>query len=160
MVGQARVVSFLKCRDDNRSSPNLKLESPQSQVLMADTSTLHRKHPPEGRTDWSETAFADNGEWRITYQTCGNATHPCIVLVHGIGPQMIGWSDAFCRALESRGYVVVRMDNRDIGRSGCASARIVHFSLGRAERSGTLDQRRRSQKSEVSKVYESARPLE
>jgi pimeloyl-ACP methyl ester carboxylesterase len=35
----------------------------------------------------------------------------------GLGMQMIGWPDDFCRELADRGFYVVRFDNRDVGRS-------------------------------------------
>jgi pimeloyl-ACP methyl ester carboxylesterase len=35
----------------------------------------------------------------------------------GLGAQMILWDDDFCRALADRGFLVIRFDNRDVGRS-------------------------------------------
>jgi pimeloyl-ACP methyl ester carboxylesterase len=35
----------------------------------------------------------------------------------GLGTQMLGWPDEFCRALEAHGLYVIRFDNRDIGLS-------------------------------------------
>src|SRR4051794_33255282 len=35
----------------------------------------------------------------------------------GLGTQMIAWHQDFCRELASRGYFVVRFDNRDVGHS-------------------------------------------
>ncbi|MFT4020119.1 MAG: alpha/beta hydrolase, partial [Acinetobacter sp.] len=43
--------------------------------------------------------------------------HPCIVLIMGLGGQMILWPEAFCQSLIEQGYYVVRFDNRDIGLS-------------------------------------------
>lgn len=40
-----------------------------------------------------------------------------LILIMGIGAQMIQWDDGFCRALASRGFQVVRFDNRDVGES-------------------------------------------
>lgn len=42
---------------------------------------------------------------------------PPVVLVMGIGAQMILWPDGFCDALAARGFRVVRFDHRDVGRS-------------------------------------------
>lgn len=42
---------------------------------------------------------------------------PPLVLVMGIGAQMILWPEAFCDALAAQGFRVVRFDNRDVGRS-------------------------------------------
>lgn len=45
------------------------------------------------------------------------ADWPVILLVMGLGMQLVAWPPAFQRALVSAGFRVVRMDNRDIGLS-------------------------------------------
>lgn len=40
-----------------------------------------------------------------------------LVLVMGIGAQLIYWPDAFCTRLTDRGFTVIRFDNRDVGLS-------------------------------------------
>src|SRR5918999_3053142 len=40
-----------------------------------------------------------------------------MVLVMGLGTQMIHWEDGFCELLAREGLRVIRFDNRDIGRS-------------------------------------------
>lgn len=42
---------------------------------------------------------------------------PPLVLVMGLGAQMLLWPDAFCASLAERGLTVVRFDNRDVGGS-------------------------------------------
>jgi pimeloyl-ACP methyl ester carboxylesterase len=42
---------------------------------------------------------------------------PVVLLVMGLGMQLIAWPPGFVRALVSAGFRVVRMDNRDIGLS-------------------------------------------
>lgn len=42
---------------------------------------------------------------------------PPIVLVMGIGAQMVLWPEGFCDMLAARGFRVIRFDNRDVGRS-------------------------------------------
>ncbi|MEC7948739.1 MAG: alpha/beta hydrolase, partial [Myxococcota bacterium] len=42
---------------------------------------------------------------------------PPVLLIMGIGAQMILWPDGFVDALVSRGLRVLRFDNRDIGKS-------------------------------------------
>lgn len=54
---------------------------------------------------------------QIEYETFGNPQHPAVLLIMGLGMQMIGWPDPFCEALAADGYHVVRFDNRDIGLS-------------------------------------------
>ena len=53
----------------------------------------------------------------IAYETFGDPTNPPILLVMGLGTQMIAWPDDFCVGLAQRGYFVVRFDNRDVGLS-------------------------------------------
>ena len=45
----------------------------------------------------------------------GNPDHPTIVLIMGLGAQMLIWPNDFCQQLINAGYQVVRFDNRDIG---------------------------------------------
>src|SRR5580700_5645404 len=40
-----------------------------------------------------------------------------MLLIMGLGAQMIHWDDDFCRQLAARGFRVIRFDNRDIGQS-------------------------------------------
>ncbi|MFW9956312.1 MAG: alpha/beta fold hydrolase [Candidatus Thorarchaeota archaeon] len=53
----------------------------------------------------------------ITYDTFGNPSFPPMLLIMGLGAQMIRWDDAFCKALASQGHWVIRFDNRDVGLS-------------------------------------------
>jgi pimeloyl-ACP methyl ester carboxylesterase len=72
---------------------------------------------PSGAADQSES-FADiGGAIRLCYETFGTEADPPVLLIMGLGTQMIGWPDAFCEQLAERGFYVVRFDNRDIGRS-------------------------------------------
>ncbi len=48
----------------------------------------------------------------------GNPEHPTILLIMGLGAQMLIWPDAFCKQLIDTGFQVIRFDNRDIGLSG------------------------------------------
>jgi pimeloyl-ACP methyl ester carboxylesterase len=53
----------------------------------------------------------------IAYETFGDRSDPPIVLVMGLGTQLIGWPEGLCRLLAAEGFHVVRFDNRDIGQS-------------------------------------------
>lgn len=53
----------------------------------------------------------------IAYETFGRIEDPPLVLVMGLGVQMLGWDERFCEGLADRGHHVVRFDNRDVGRS-------------------------------------------
>jgi pimeloyl-ACP methyl ester carboxylesterase len=53
----------------------------------------------------------------IAYETFGEPADPAILLIMGLGTQMIAWPDPLCTALADAGYFVVRYDNRDVGLS-------------------------------------------
>ncbi len=53
----------------------------------------------------------------LTYDTFGNESDEPLLLVMGLGAQMIAWRDAFCEQLQGQGFYVIRFDNRDIGLS-------------------------------------------
>lgn len=69
----------------------------------------------------SETAvdqFADLASgMRICFRDSGAVTDPVILLVNGLGEDQTFWGESFVRSLVSRGYRVITMDNRDVGRS-------------------------------------------
>src|SRR5690554_7248982 len=47
----------------------------------------------------------------------GEIGNPTILLVMGLGAQLLYWPDFFCKSLIDQGYRVIRYDNRDIGLS-------------------------------------------
>ena len=53
----------------------------------------------------------------IAYETFGEDRSRPLLLVMGLGTQMLAWHEDFCRALVDRGFFVVRFDNRDVGLS-------------------------------------------
>ena len=53
----------------------------------------------------------------ICYEIFGEAEAEPMLLIMGLGAQMIHWDDDFCRQLAARGFRVIRFDNRDIGQS-------------------------------------------
>lgn len=53
----------------------------------------------------------------IAYETFGAADADPLILIMGLGTQMIAWPDALCSDLADRGHYVVRFDNRDVGLS-------------------------------------------
>jgi pimeloyl-ACP methyl ester carboxylesterase len=65
------------------------------------------------------------GELELCYETFGLDTLPPLLLVMGLGAQMVLWDDEFCQALADRGLWVIRFDNRDIGRSTILRGRPV-----------------------------------
>src|SRR4051812_45469049 len=61
--------------------------------------------------------FATVGDIELCYETFGEPGRPAVLLVMGLGTQMIAWHVDFCEALADRGFFVIRYDNRDVGRS-------------------------------------------
>lgn len=53
----------------------------------------------------------------IYYEESGPADAPVILLVMGLGTQMIAWPDDLIQGLVGRGYRVIHYDNRDVGLS-------------------------------------------
>ena len=60
--------------------------------------------------------IAANGV-EIAYETFGDSADPAILLIMGLGTQMIAWPDEMCEGLAARGHHVIRFDNRDVGLS-------------------------------------------
>jgi len=54
---------------------------------------------------------------RIEYDTFGESSSPPLLLIMGLGGQMILWDEEFCRKLAERGFYLIRFDNRDTGLS-------------------------------------------
>ena len=61
--------------------------------------------------------FADVGDIRLCYETFGERGNTPMLLIMGLGTQMLAWHEDFCRELAGRGFFVIRYDNRDVGRS-------------------------------------------
>ena len=53
----------------------------------------------------------------IEYETIGDPLSKPLLLIAGLGSQLLAWSDEMCENLASRGFFVIRFDNRDIGLS-------------------------------------------
>lgn len=61
-------------------------------------------------------SLASNGV-TLEFDTFGDPSAPPVLLVMGLGAQMIFWHELFCEQLATRGRYVIRFDNRDCGRS-------------------------------------------
>ena len=57
------------------------------------------------------------GDIELAYETFGDPADPAVLLIMGLGTQMVGWNEDFCAMLVERGFHVIRFDNRDVGRS-------------------------------------------
>ncbi len=66
----------------------------------------------------------------IEYEALGEQSAPPVLLIMGLGMQLIAWPDTFCQGLVSAGYRVIRFDNRDCGLSTRLDALGVPNLLG------------------------------
>lgn len=57
------------------------------------------------------------GEIELCYEEFGNPADPAVLLIMGIGAQMVFWRPEFCQQIADQGYRVIRFDNRDCGLS-------------------------------------------
>src|SRR6478752_10055835 len=90
--------------------------APCSWRLCAIGPTLHRTQTSSASVRWMAEAFARVGEIDICYETFGDPSDPAMLLIMGLGTQMLAWHEDFCEQLAARGFYVIRHDNRDIGR--------------------------------------------
>jgi pimeloyl-ACP methyl ester carboxylesterase len=62
-------------------------------------------------------ATAHSNGLELEYDVLGHPGNPPVVLIMGLGAQLIDWPQEFCALLADRGYRVIRFDNRDAGLS-------------------------------------------
>jgi pimeloyl-ACP methyl ester carboxylesterase len=53
----------------------------------------------------------------LEYDWFGDESAPAILLIMGLGTQMIAWPENFCQSIADQGFRVIRYDNRDVGLS-------------------------------------------
>jgi pimeloyl-ACP methyl ester carboxylesterase len=54
---------------------------------------------------------------QIEYDTFGDSSASPLLLIMGLGAQMVLWDEEFCEQLAAKGHYVIRFDNRDVGLS-------------------------------------------
>ncbi|MGI8623199.1 MAG: alpha/beta fold hydrolase, partial [Solirubrobacteraceae bacterium] len=57
------------------------------------------------------------GEADLCFEAFGDPGAPLVLLIMGLGLDLLWWREDFCTRLAARGFRVVRFDNRDVGRS-------------------------------------------
>lgn len=86
---------------------------------------------------FGDVLYANNAGTRIAYQRFGRPGGEPLLLVTGLGSQMVFWPEGFCEQLQERGFDVVQFDNRDTGLSTrFSSTKVVNpwlALIGRAE---------------------------
>jgi pimeloyl-ACP methyl ester carboxylesterase len=60
---------------------------------------------------------AQVGPVELVYETIGDPADAPLLLVMGLGMQLIHWDRGLCELFAERGFHVIRFDNRDAGRS-------------------------------------------
>ncbi|HEY9304256.1 MAG TPA: alpha/beta hydrolase, partial [Mycobacterium sp.] len=82
---------------------------------------------------------ARSGNLDIYYEDMGDPGDPGVLLIMGLGSQLLLWRDGFCEKLVAQGLRVIRYDNRDVGLSskterrssgGAMIPNMVKFFLG------------------------------
>jgi pimeloyl-ACP methyl ester carboxylesterase len=63
----------------------------------------------------------------IVYETIGDPSNPPLLLVMGLGTQLIHWDLELCERFAERGFHVIRFDNRDAGRSTYVDAPVPNI---------------------------------
>ena len=103
--------------------------------MSTQTETLETGTGTQGQSDQlPEDQFVDTNGVTLAFNTFGDPANPALLLVMGLGTQMIAWNDQMCRDLADAGFFVIRYDNRDVGRSthfDASPARLVDMVRGR-----------------------------
>lgn len=68
-------------------------------------------------------------EIELHYEDLGSLDDPPVLLIMGLGAQLVLWRKGFCQKLVDLGYRVIRFDNRDVGLSTKLHGRRVEGSL-------------------------------
>lgn len=63
----------------------------------------------------TRTGTARSGDLEIHYDEIGDPHAPPVLLIMGLGAQMVYWRTDFCQQIADAGYRVIRFDNRDVG---------------------------------------------
>ena len=72
---------------------------------------------------------ARSGDVDIYYEDMGDPNDPAVLLIMGLGSQLLLWRDGFCEKLVAEGLRVIRYDNRDVGLSSKTERRHTGGSL-------------------------------
>lgn len=76
----------------------------------------------------------------LEYVTHGDPGDPPLVLIMGLGAQLVFWHEGFCDALAHAGFYVIRFDNRDVGLSSHIEGK-RHVPIAKAIRASLLGKR-------------------
>lgn len=65
----------------------------------------------------SDPGGSTAGDLEIYYEDMGDPNDPAVLLIMGLGAQLLLWRPGFCQKLVDQGLRVIRFDNRDVGLS-------------------------------------------
>src|SRR6202008_450412 len=68
----------------------------------------------------------------LAYEMIGDPPGEPVLLVMGLGMQLIHWDRELCEQIAERGFRVIRFDNRDSGRSTQVDAPVPNLLRGLA----------------------------
>lgn len=68
-------------------------------------------------TEHIRSGYAPINGVELFYEDRGAPTAPAVLLISGLGAQMVVWPELFCQSLCEQGFRVIRFDNRDVGLS-------------------------------------------
>ncbi|BBX34921.1 alpha/beta hydrolase [Mycolicibacterium mageritense DSM 44476 = CIP 104973] len=75
------------------------------------------------------TGYAKSGDLDLYYEDMGDPNNPAVLLIMGLGAQLLLWRNGFCEKLIDQGLRVIRYDNRDVGLSSKLSGQRVDAPL-------------------------------
>ncbi len=81
------------------------------------------------RTGTAPITGDDGADLDIYYEDFGDPAAPPVLLIMGLGAQLLLWRTGFCERLVNRGFRVIRYDNRDVGLSGKLHGRRAEAKL-------------------------------
>ena len=81
------------------------------------------------RTGTATITGDDGADLDIYYEDFGDPAAPPVLLIMGLGAQLLLWRTGFCERLVNRGFRVIRYDNRDVGLSGKLHGRRAEAKL-------------------------------
>src|ERR1700741_3607807 len=71
-----------------------------------------------GYASLGTTSDHSQGDLKLYYEDMGDVDDPPVLLIMGLGAQLLLWRTAFCEKLVGRGLRVIRYDHRDVALSG------------------------------------------
>ncbi len=77
---------------------------------------MDAQHSPQSYQPTPEQQVTVNGI-RLAYDSFGDPNDRPLLLIAGLGAQLVTWDVGFCSQLVDEGYYVIRYDNRDVGHS-------------------------------------------